>query len=121
MGFVIINQAPDRDEYILWSDFTERPIAAGTRAEMIPYVDKVDPPDRFSTTAERFDRADRQGSSMIPYPHGWWESYGLIYEQRGYIPRKRLYYAALLHLDGRFSDVWDLLEPLEDGMEVRRG
>ncbi len=121
MGFTIIKQDRDRDEYVLWSDFTERPVAAGTRAEMIPYVDEVDPPDRFSTTAERFDRADRQGSSMIPYSHGWWDDDGMIYEQRGWLPRRHIAEACRLRLAGRESEGWDLREPVEDETEVRRG
>lgn len=122
MGYVIIKQAPDRDEYILWSDFTECPVAAGTRDELLPYVEQVDPPrETPGGTAARFDRADRQGSSMIPYSHGWWDDEALIYEQRGYLPREHLYYAALLHLDGRYAEVWDLMTPFEDQEEVRRG
>lgn len=121
MGYVIIKQAPDRDEYVLWSDFTERPIAVGTRAEMIPYVEKVDPPQETpGGTGARFDRADRQGSSMIPYAHGWWDDEALIYEQRGYLSRQHLAEACRLRLAGRESEVWDLMTPFEDETEVRR-
>lgn len=122
MGYVIIKQAPDRDEYVLWSDFTETPAAVGTRAEMIPYVDEVDPPrETPGGTVARFDRADRQGSSMTPYSHGWWDDEFMIYEQRGLLPRRHIAYAAFLHCDGRFPEVWDLLERFEDETEVRRG
>ncbi len=122
MGFTIIKQDRDRDEYVLWSDFTERPIAVGTRAEMIPYVDEVDPPRGTpGGTAARFDRADRQGSSMIPYSHGWWDDEYMIYEQRGLLPRRHIAQAAHLHCAERYAEVWDLLEPFEDETEVRRG
>ena len=122
MGYVIIKQDPDRDEYILWSDFTDTPIAVGTRVEMIPYVDQVDPPrETPGGTAARFDRADRQGSSMIPYSHGWWDDERMIYEQRGWLRREHIAEACRLRLSGREVEVWDLLEPFDDETEVRRG
>lgn len=45
-----------------------------------------------------------------------------MYEQRGLLPRTRLALAArLLIIDDREAEVWDLLEPFDDGTAVRRG
>lgn len=46
---------------------------------------------------------------------------GFSYEQRGVLPRRHLARACELLGEGRQSEVWDLLVPFEDGMEVRRG
>lgn len=121
MGFTIIKQDRDCDEYVLWSDFTECPVGVGTREEMIPYVEEIESAQGRGGTAARFDRADAKGSSMIPYSHGWWDDEFMIYEQRGLLPRRHIAYAAYLHCDERYADVWDLLEPFEDETEVRRG
>jgi hypothetical protein len=119
MGYVIIKQAPDRDEYVIWCTSTERPIAVGNRAEIAGDARTIEP-DRGDIDA-RLAHADMHGSSMIPYKFGWWIDLQLIYEQRGLLPREHLYRAALLQIDGRHAEVWDLLEPFEDEMEVRRG
>jgi hypothetical protein len=119
MGYVIIKQAPDRDEYVIWCTSSERFAAAGDCAEIARDAAELEP-ERDDLDA-RLDHVDLRGSSMIPYSEGWWEQESLIYEQRGYLPRRHLYYAALLQLDGRHAEVWDLLEPFEDEREVRRG
>ena len=52
---------------------------------------------------------------------GGWDDPGFIYEQRGWLPRRHLAEMCRL-LEARDEPaVWDLLEPFEDGMEVRRG
>jgi hypothetical protein len=72
--------------------------------------------------AERLARADRNGSSAYNYKiDGGWDDEGFTYEQRGWLPRERLVAACeALERDDQAA-VWDLLEPFEDEMEVRRG
>jgi hypothetical protein len=72
--------------------------------------------------AERLARADRNGSSAYNYKiDGGWEDEGFTYEQRGWLPRSLLVAACeALERDDEPA-VWDLLEPFEEGMEVRRG
>lgn len=43
------------------------------------------------------------------------------FEQRGCLPREHLYRAAVLLAEGRESEVRDLLAPLDECAEVRRG
>jgi hypothetical protein len=119
MGYVIIKQAPDLDEYIIWCNSSERPVAAGTREEIARDAADLEP-DRTDIEA-RLDHTDLHGSSMVPYGFGWWDHPGLIYEQRGVLPRHHIAYAAYLQFDGRHADLWDLLEPFEGETEVRRG
>lgn len=119
MGYIVIKQAPDRDEYIIWCNSFERPIAVGNRAEIAEDAQTIEP-DR-TDIKERLDHTDLHGSSMIPYPFAWWDHKSLIYMQRGCLPREHLAKAARLRLAGCEAEVLDLLVPFEDETEVRRG
>jgi hypothetical protein len=128
MGQILIKPVRDRDEYVLWSTVVEAPIACGDREEMLAELleewhrdhRRDVPPAGLAAPERRLERADRYGSSALD---GFfrWDDESLIYEQRGLLARKDLYYAALLACDERDSEVWDLLTPFEDETEVRRG
>lgn len=119
MGYVIIRPIRGTDEYVIWCTGTERPVAVGDREEIARDAAAIEP-DRADHQA-RLDHTDLHGSSMVPYGFGWWDDDAFIYEQRGLLPRARLAEAARLLIDDRDSEVWDLLEPFEDGTAVRRG
>lgn len=120
MGYVIIKPIRDRDEYVIWNTEYENFAAAGGRAEIADDMRAIHPDG--PPVEPRIARADRCGSSaMGGWRFGQWHYGQIIYEQRGYLFRRDLYRAALLQFDGRHEEVWDLLEPLEEGMEVRRG
>lgn len=120
MAYVIIKPVQDRDEYVIWDTEFEHFAAAADRAEIADDMRAIHPDG--PAVEPRLARADANGSSALGgWWFGFWDHDALIFEQRGFLPRKHLYHAALLQFDGRDDDVWDLLEPLEDGMEVRRG
>ncbi|GGM52552.1 hypothetical protein ACFFX1_55530 [Dactylosporangium sucinum] len=120
MAYVFIRPASDRDEYVIWDTEFEHFAAYGDRAEIAKDMEAIHPVG--PPVEPRLRRADKTGSSaMGGWRFGQWHHGALIYEQRGYLPRRHLYRAAALQIEGRHAEVWDLLEPLEDGMEVRRG
>lgn len=119
MGYVIIRPASGVDEYVIWCTSTERPVAVGDREEIARDAAEIEP-DRPDLEA-RLDHTDLRGSSMIPSRFGWWDHDAFIYQQRGLLPRAQLAAAARLLVEDRDSEVWDLLEPFEDGTPVRRG
>jgi len=113
----IVKPAPDSgDFYVIWSDNSDGPVAWGSRAYLTPLLDEAD------RTADRFDRADATGSSALwptttdPYLRF---GQGLIYDQRGWLPRENL--AALCErLTADQTDpCTDLLQPFDDETEVR--
>lgn len=106
---LIVKPEPGRDLYVGWSEVCEMPAAMWTRAEAL--ADGCPP--------SRLRRADETGTSSIPGFYRW-DSGGMIAEQRGWLPRARLADYAAAYLDGRLSDCWDMLEPLDGETEVRR-
>lgn len=121
MGNIIIKPARDRDEYVYWSTNVEAPIAYGDREGMAEIL-----AEDFSGRAPanlpevRLLRTDERGSSALDIPIGYWGDDEFVYEQRGLLRRADLFRAAVLLAEGRESEVWDLLSPFEEGMEVRR-
>lgn len=100
MGRTIIKVAKDRDAYIEWSSVVEAPVAFGTREDFLTYRGA----EPRGWIASRFDRADQCGTSAMFFgwlppeqQEGGWEDPGLIYMQRGVLPRNRM------------SDLYDLL------------
>lgn len=119
MGHIIIKPSPDRDEYVYWSTVVEAPLAYGNRAEMLKHIERD---DRYGNDAPevRMARTDRHGSSSLEGFYGW-DDKEFIYEQRGLLPRSKLFEACRLLDEDREPDVWDLVAPFEDETEVRRG
>jgi hypothetical protein len=109
---------PDRGEdfYVIWSTVVEAPLAFGDRA----YLQTL---THHETAPERFARADERGSSaMWPStndPYLGYSSKGMIYEQRGWLPRGNLKAACALLGEDERADIGALLEPFEDEAEVR--
>ena len=121
MGYEIIKCAPDEDLYIEWSSIVEAPTAVGTRAEMLEYLPtgahENCPTCRCNPGAERLERADRTGTSGLD---GWgcdWTSGGLIYQQRGYLPRARFAEFARRFLADDEASMVALLDPFDDEPE----
>ena len=111
---------PDRgvDYYVVWSDIVEAPTAAGTRAEIQACAWRPG-----EVTGDRFDRADRTGcSAQWPDPerpiYGW-DDDGMIYEQRGWLPRRNLRVATERLVADESDRITDLLLPFEHETEVR--
>lgn len=120
MGKEIIKVAPDVDLYMEWYSVVEAPTAVGARAEMLRYLKPAHdcPACQCNPAAERLDRADRTGTSGLD---GWghdWDSSGLIYEQRGFLPRVRFAEFARRFLAEDEQGMIALLDPFEDDAEV---
>jgi hypothetical protein len=124
MASIVIKPERDRDFYICWSNGTEQPVAWGDRVFMLDHLNREHPANghRINDPAGRLQRADEHGTSAVGgfAFFGRWDDDGLTYEQRGVLPRQHLIRACELLSAGREAEVWDLLEPFEDGMEVRR-
>ncbi len=125
MVTIIVKPERETDFYVGWSTNSESPVWWGTHVQAHqyltedakkPYGDRTDPDVRL-------DRADINGTSALGgfAFFGRWDYEAFIYEQRGYLPRWRLTEVCHLLAAEDEAGVWDLLEPLEDGMEVRRG
>ena len=125
MGTIVIKPERDTDLYVGWSTIVEAPVWWGPRAEVTQYlIEDAAKPYGDSTSPEaRLARADANGTSALGgfAFFGRWDDEDLIYEQRGLLPRRCLIEACEALAREDESAVWDLLEPLEDGMEVRRG
>ncbi|MFD6565482.1 hypothetical protein [Micromonospora profundi] len=130
MPSIVIKPERDRDFYVIWSTIVEAPTAWGTRAEVRGYLaedwEERSPgrtPDMLDDFDGRLDRAAVHGTSALGgfAFFGRWDDEGFMYEQRGVLPRHHLTRACELLGEDRESEVWDLLEPIEEGMEVRRG
>jgi len=107
---LVVKPERDRDLYVGWSEVVEAPAGIWTRAEAIA---EGCPPSRLR-------RADETGTSSHPGFYRW-DSYGMIAEQRGWLPRARLADYATAYLEDRMEDCWDMLEPFDGETEVRRG
>ncbi|MFE9448338.1 hypothetical protein [Streptomyces sp. NPDC006739] len=107
---LLVKAAKDRDLYIGWSNICEMPAGAWTRAEALAY----------GFPRSRLDRADQNGSSDLSCGDGHWDDKDFIAEQRGWLKRDRLGDYALLWLNDRQDEAFDLLEPFEGETEVRR-
>lgn len=118
---IVIKPDRDRDFYVGWSNVTDSPIWWGPRTEVTAYLaEETAAGDRQSQPEVRLARADERGTSSY-IGDGAWHDEGFIYEQRGWLPRRHLAEVCRLLEAENEPAVWDLLEPFEDGMEVRRG
>ena len=95
--------------YVAWSDIVEAPLWCGNRAQAAEY----------GYTEERIARADEFGTSSMRRWYAW-DDNGMIAEQRGFLPRRYLRAYALLYAHDELQGAFDLLEPFEHGMQVRR-
>lgn len=108
MPSYVVKVNREEDFYVLWSDVTESPHVWGDRAEVEEYMKTY---AMAGDLPERFDRADKRGTSAFPGFYDWEDS-GFIYEQRGFLPRSSLR-AFLESYDGYEFDL-TLLEPFDD-------
>ena len=130
MPSIIIKPERDRDLYVIWSTVVEAPLTWGDRKQTLAWAiddwrrrQPGQTPDLMSEPAGRLDRADIHGTSAAGgYAFfGRWDYDGFMYEQRGILPRAALARACELLEADRESEVWNLLQPFEEGVEVRRG
>lgn len=90
MGRIIIKAAPDRDLYVEWSTIVEAPVFIGGRAETLAHLHREQ--EGGDAPEVRLARVDETGTSAKG-SYAWfgaWDDEGLIYEQRGSVPRERL-------------------------------
>lgn len=122
MPAYVVRPSKDEEFYVLWSDITDSPYCWGNRAEMREnwrhMGSHVGPWDE-----ERFDRADRVGSSALwpsrTNPIYGWDDDVFIYDQRGILRRANLKAACARLGEDEHADIGDLLEPFDDETEVR--
>lgn len=121
MSHYLVKPSPDSgDLYVVWSDNSDSPLAFGSRADLTEWFTRRGKPEQAEPA--RFDRADATGTSALwpdaaaPYLRF---GKGMIYEQRGWLPRENL--TALCERLAVDEDdrVVDLLEPFDGETEVR--
>ncbi|UDL16754.1 hypothetical protein SEA_ATUIN_61 [Arthrobacter phage Atuin] len=87
MGNFIIKADPEEDFYILWSTYTDSPIGYGTRQEFEDWE-----PETY--TDQRFERADRTGTSYLLGCGSWEDDIRLVTggtkPDHWYIPREHI-------------------------------
>ncbi len=120
MGYEIIKCAPDVDLYIEWSSIVESPTAVGTRAEMLEHLAERQGHASSNPPEARLHRADERGTSMLDNSGHGWDSYGVIYEQRGFLRRRTFTeFARAVLADADEAAIAALLEPFEDEADAR--
>jgi hypothetical protein len=115
MGYEIIKCARDVDLYIEWSSIVESPTAVGTRAEMLGHLTSRQDHTSSNPPEARLRRADERGTSMLDSTGHDWDSYGAIYEQRGFLRRHTFTdFARAVLAEADESTLLSMLEPFED-------
>lgn len=120
MPSYIVKASPDEDFYVMWSTIVDAPIAWGSREDLTR--EARDPRD---VAAERFDRADHNGTSAAwpdwpaeDQPYVWGDSEGFMLGEVGpecedgtyILPRANLrVFCERLETDERGVDTADLL------------
>ena len=90
MPHFILKPKPEGDEYVLWSTISECPYFVGTREECKDRLRRWNE-GHGADKDERFDRADRTGTSSVDGLDGWDEGKttgSVIVEQRGTVELK---------------------------------
>lgn len=91
MPSFIVKPNPDRDFYVRWSEVVDEVTACGSRAELTEYLTKFKP--YWEADPERFDRADKTGtSSAAPAEYGWEHNKFFLgqYEEYRFVRREDL-------------------------------
>lgn len=122
----MVKPVRDRDCYVLWSTYTDRPVFYGTRAETFAELggdvrSGTCPTCRqwvsgSWTPSARLRAADEYGSDARR-GYGWAET-EFFYRQTGMLARQDLPKALDLDVAGRDDLVLDLLTPFEDVPEL---
>lgn len=128
MGYYVLKEAPDVDNYIVWSNNIDGPLFAGPRAELLPWLWDADDrkPDRIedwepSHPDKIVQRADETGTSVrVRYGSGplvgSWEDGCITYRGNGVqgdVKRADLFVLTRQLGDNEDADVADLVEPFE--------
>lgn len=139
MGSIVIKESPESDYYVEWSSIVEAPTCAGTRTEMLAYLQQGSDPwlrkDAPHHPEQRLRRVDETGTSSLwvtkaaeespefaahGYPEeGSWDDDSFIYMQRGLLSRANVFALTRRLTEDPGADVSDLLTPLDDEDEVR--
>lgn len=117
MGNYIVKITPDEDLYVVWSEFSEEPVCWGPRA----FVENEYLDDLTQVAPDRFDRADRNGTSANwvdwpedRLPYRWGDEVTFIYRQKGILRRGNLLVALERLSEVVDADICDLLEAFDD-------
>jgi hypothetical protein len=125
VGTTIVKIDRERDEYVLWSSYSEKPTWLGTREKLVaeltdgkcPHCGGSGVPG--DSPQDRIARADLHGSSST-YGSWWWEYRGRpyrgVYCQRGLVTREQLPAIVRLLAAGADQDderILALLTPFE--------
>lgn len=117
MPSYVIKCDRESDRYVYWSDIVGAPHMHGTREEIAEYLHGHERlHDSHGEVSQRLKRADETGSSAL------WGIYkfdggGLIVEQRGLLPRERLWEFCEAYCSGdpdRRDEWLDMLLPFDD-------
>lgn len=115
----IVKVNPDEDLYVEWSTVVDGPIVWGTRDEITEYlIDSSEKKREYATpeVADRMRRADEYGSSALQGDFQWGDDF-IMYQQKGWMPRKRLLAFLYSYDETTQSFNEGLLEPFEDDDE----
>lgn len=120
MPSYLIKVNKEEDFYCVWSTVTDSPHYWGRGGEVAQRLLEYYPTGCSIGTAlreisERFERADEHGTSAMAYKEFYgWDDSGFIYDQLGWLPRKKLgeFLRSYDHGEDRFD--LSILEPFED-------
>lgn len=116
MGSFVVKCHPDQDRYVYWSDTVEAPHCHGDRWKVAQYLLTYELHGDRPATEARMARADANGTSAFNPIFFGWEDESFIVEQRGLLPRAKLWeFCEAYFLTGSWGrDAWlDMLEPFD--------
>lgn len=106
----IIKASPDEDWYCLWYTGPDAPGDYGTRQRL---------DNRYTLRAERWDRADATGTSVLEAALGGWDDPGWmvreIFPESRFLPRENLKALCLAYEMGDEETMLNLTRAYSDG------
>ncbi len=112
---VVIKVFPDQDQYVIWSHTCDLPTVHGDRAAVTRWLTRHERYCHPGDVQAMMRRADATGTSSPQGTEGWYDEY-LIMEQRGLLPRARLWELCQAYFGGpdRRDEWLDMLIPFDD-------
>lgn len=103
------------DRYVLWSTVCDAPTLHGDQQKVAEYLLRYENRDDPTEVRARLTRADLTGTSTL-YGLFAWDDDSLIVEQRGLLPREKLWAFCEAYFGGpdRRDEWLDMLEPFDD-------
>lgn len=119
MGRYIVKPHKDLDLYIEWSSIVDSPTFAGSRQQITPYLMNGDRQGKPTAeeVAERLNRTDDNGSSLLDHTSEYWDDEGLIpatHKGQRWLKRERFGAYCLLVMAGDIEGAYLLTESLDD-------